>query len=214
MIGHKRWNKLNKKNHRSVMNVPKSAIKHHSYLRCFIDGEDLCGHCGALLSWDQNGKCAICKKHRYEMETSSEASRVKKYRLGNRDGSHGKRPVIFGVENIQEPVFDFLCHAAFCIHAPVGHWRRLMPKTQIWEESRNKIESIVEHLTIHNIHTIGSLWISILSGEFQTLPIEKINEKIMFLMKRLHIMTWVSTGQQPTGSIIVEDSPDFTKRRR
>ena len=84
-----------------------------------------------------------------------------------------------------------------------------MPKTQIWEESRNKIESIVEHLTIHNIHTIGSLWISILSGEFQTLPIEKkLMKKIMFLMKQLHIdiMTWVSTGQQPTGSIIVEDS--------
>ena len=208
---HKRWNKLNKKNRRSVMNLhaQKRDKASFSYLRWFIDGEDLCGHCGALLSWDQNGKCAICKKHRYEMETSSEASRVKKYRLGNRDGSHGKRPVIFGVENIQEPVFDFLCHAAFCIHAPVGHWRRLMPKTQIWEESRNKIESIVEHLTIHNIHTIGSLWISILSGEFQTLPIEKkLMKKIMFLMKQLHIdiMTWVSTGQQPTGSIIVEDS--------
>eukprot|EP00943_MAST-04B_sp_MAST-4B-sp1_P005335 g5335.t1 len=208
---HQRWDKLNSKACRSAMNLysQKRDKAAFTYLRWFVDGEDLCGHCGALLSWDKCGKCTICKKHRYEMETSSEASRTKKYRLGTRDSNHGKRPVIFGLENVKEPVFDFLCHAAFCIHAPVGHWRRLMPKTQVWEESRNRIESIISHLNRCNIHTMGSLWLSILSGEFQTLPIErKLMKKIIILMKMLHvdIMTWVSTGEAPTGSIILEES--------
>ena len=205
-----RWGQLNNRKRRSVMSefAKKRDKASFAYLRWFIDGEDLCGHCGALLSWGATGKCSICGKHRFEMETSSESFRIKKFRLGNRDGNQEMRSVIFGVEDIQEPVYDFLCHAAFCVHAPVGHWRRLMPKTQVWEESRGKIEDIIEMLNEHRIYSIGSLWLSILSGQFQTLSIDRtLMEKIIFLMKKLHveIKTWVSTGKKPTGSIIVEE---------
>ena len=48
-----------------------------------------------------------------------------------------------------------------------------MPKTQVWEESRGKIEDIIEMLNEHRIYSIGSLWLSILSGQFQTLSVDR-----------------------------------------
>lgn len=203
----KRWEGLGKAHRRIAMNrlaIQKDRSS-YAYLRWFLDGEDLCGHCGALLSWNKLGKCKICSKSRYEMETSSVASRTSKYRLGNRSV---KRPRIHGLEHVREPVFDFLCHAAFCVHAPAGHWRRLMPKVQCWEESRASIENIIVILERHNIKTIGSLWISVTSGEFSTLNIDhQLYKKIVKLLKMLHveILTWLETGHEPSGSIILED---------
>lgn len=203
----KRWDNMGQAKRRVAMSsfTVKKDSAAFSYLRWFLDGEDLCGHCGALLSWNDKGKCTVCSKHRYEMETASVASRTKKFRLGTRSI---KRQRLAGLHEVKEPVYDFLCHAAFCVYAPAGSWKRLMPKTKAWEDSRSMVEGMIKQLNRQNIHTIGSLWLSVISGEFQTLGFEReISAKIIRLLKMLHveIMTWLQTGNAPTGSVIYED---------
>ena len=83
-----------------------------------------------------------------------------------------------------------------------------MPKTKAWEDSRGMVEQMIRRLHKQNIRTIGSLWLSVLSGEFQTLGFDReISAKIIRLLKMLHveIMTWLQTGNVPTGSVIYAD---------
>ena len=78
---------------------------------------------------------------------------------------------IEGVGVIREGVSELLQHAAFCVHAPAGHWRRLTPKTDVWEEARLQLAAPTEALLASfGITTIGSLWISVYTGQLLSLP--------------------------------------------
>ena len=76
-----------------------------------------------------------------------------------------------GVGDVEEDVSELLRHAAMCVYAPAGHWRRLMPKWRVWEESRRALADPSQFvLSSYNIHTIGSLWLAKISGQLESIP--------------------------------------------
>lgn len=87
--------------------------------------------------------------------------------------------------DVKEGVAELLRHAAMCVYAPAGHWRRLMPKWKVWEECRRALADPSQSvLSSYNIHTIGSLWLAKISGQLHSIPeLEpEMTEKLSRLM--------------------------------
>ena len=159
----------------------------HDYLRWFTAGVDTCVVCHALLSWlAVGGACQVCGVKRLEAPTSSSTlqSRNPLPPLGSRRGETSRRGLT-GVGDVKEGVAELLRHAAMCVYAPAGHWRRLMPKWKVWEECRRALADPSQSvLSSYNIHTIGSLWLAKISGQLHSIPeLEpEMTEKLSRLM--------------------------------
>ena len=120
------------------------------------------------------GICRVCGAKRFEAPTEASSLGVhRKVRLpplGSRRGLSSRRG-IDGIGDIREGVSELLQHAAFCVHAPSGHWRRLASKTDVWEEARSQLAGPTEALLAgYGITTIGSLWISMYTNQLASLP--------------------------------------------
>jgi ribosomal protein L40E len=184
---HTRWSKKSVIT-RSRMNnrALKRDNKQHDYIRWFVKDVDTCAKCNALLSWKAaNGKCQVCNTSRLQAPTMSSTlqSKLLLPPLGSRRGVKSRKG-LSGVGDIEESINELIYHASFCCYAPAGHWRRLMPKWKVWEESRIHLaEPTRKVLLIYNISTIGSLWLSKISGQLESIP--ELNDEIVQKLCRL-----------------------------
>ena len=137
------------------------------------------------------GVCQFCGIKRYEAPTESSTfgvhHRVLLPPLGSRRGLSSRKGIT-GIGDIKESISELLQHAAFCVYSPAGHWRRLTPKSEVWEEARQKLAMPTERLLIsYGINTIGSLWISFYTGQLDSLPgldhsmVTKLGRLLLFL---------------------------------
>ena len=180
---HPRWSKMSIVT-RSRMNSLALGRdeSRQDYIRWFVDGVDTCARCRALLSWDSEiGSCCVCGVKRLELPTSSSTlqSKIHLPPLGGRKGETSRNG-LYGVGDIEEGLEEFLLHAALCVHAPSGHWRRLAPRWKTWEESRHEwAEPTIQVLSSYGIKTIGSLWLAKISGQLNSIPemeVEMVNK--------------------------------------
>ncbi len=119
-------------------------------------------------------------------------ARNERGRLGTRRGE-AARPGLMGIGDLEEGVEELVRHAAFAVHAPTGHWRRLTPKWEVWQEATQTLAvPALEVLQAHGIVTLGSLWLSRLAGQLPNLGLNvrllrKLDRLLIFLADHMYL---------------------------